>query len=229
MTSHHIITDTDMHATLTAFVQTRKENLCELVQPIQFVNEGVFTSVTRMQTKMRLELPPAEYPSAVEVELRGAWHYPKMTTKDFMPLEPDAAVIILRDARGGALARFRPGTLEEVEDLLSAKVFGMDTLAARLQAFRMAKEREVLLKRKIAEFELRVRTSVPALVDRCDDQIRALARAISLHIQGLEIELMQEDPTAAASALCMSLPAVKAQLQRRLYEALWDECGSAAV
>ena len=194
---------------------------------ISYDNEGVFTSVTRMRTTMRLPVPPPEYPAACNVELRGAWNYPKTTSS--VPLEPDAPVILLRDLHGAALARFKPNTLHEVVEILRNKVFSMDTMAKRLEELRMANEREQALKRKIEDFGARMRVAVPPLIFRCDGHIKALAQAVSDELNRLEVDFVNEDAVAAQSALKLLVPFLRTKLQQRLHDAMWEAHETASV
>jgi dsDNA-binding SOS-regulon protein len=176
-----LLSDSEMRAALTRFMEAHPDLSAG---PIQYVNEGVFTSVARMRTLTPL-VAHCKHDRAATLELRGHWSYPVMMMDDCQLRSPDPPAILVLDRNGGVLARFRPRTAEDAEAILRDHVFDVanverrkaELAAAELESERRAQKEAFLAKRR-AELNVQLRTSVQSAVAKCNKDLRELARRL---------------------------------------------------
>ena len=169
-----MITDSQMHIVLREFAERHKMLLPD--PQIIHIDEGTFTTVTRMRTMMPISIP-TPYPKATTLELRGEWHYPMMMMNDFMPITPDPPMILLRDEEGGVVVRFKPCSIDDATRILHDKVFDLDGAHLRIEQKRAMESKEAFLAVKQKELDNEIQNAIDAAVSKCD--IHALAAMIS--------------------------------------------------
>ena len=181
-----MLTDTDMCFALNRFLETHP---LLVVGPVDFVDEGTFTSVSRMRTLTPL-IQHCKHKGAVTLELRGRWAYPMMMMNDCQPLTADPPTILVRDAMGGVLARFKPQTAEDVATVLRNEVYDVDNLERRkteMEAADRERQRQdrrmTFLMKQRTELNVQLRSAVQSSVARCNEELRALARRLVEQIE----------------------------------------------
>ena len=244
------ITDSHMHATLSAFVLKHP-----YVQkgPISSIDEGTFTTIKRMRTLMPIEGAP-QYANATTIELRGQWHYPVMMMNDCMPIDPDPPTILLRDRSDGVVVRFRPKTIADVERVLEKEVFDVENYQKRMETKRLheaeliearrvkeareianrqateeaARIEEALLAQKRAELDAKLKLAIESAVSDCDDQIKSIAMQLSNKLNISSYELQHNTPpvslfNAFDGGRPYAVQSVSKEIERRVYLALMNE------
>ena len=229
-----LLTDSDMRGALTRFMEARPELSAGA---IEYVNEGVFTSVARMRTLTPL-VPHCKHDRAVKLELRGHWSYPVMMMNDCQLRDPDPPVILVLDAHGGVLARFRPQTVEDVEKILCDQVFdvaNLDKRKAELEVAERERERraqkEAFLQKRRAELNVQLRTSVQSAVARCNKDLRELARQLVAQLNAqparvyADVDEYSEVATLHAfeGGLTQAVQAVSREVERLMHLELMGE------
>ena len=232
--AYPMLTDSEMHSTLDAFMQSHPI----LTQhPIAFIDEGTFTSVKRMRTLMALD-PYGKHARAAKLELRGEWRYPVMMMNDCQLLDPDPPVVIVRDAAENVLARFKPRSLEELSKILRDDVFDMNNLKQRQEEMEQALhnraqllQNQMFLRQKKTELDSQLKLTVHSCVSKCDDELGALAKRLASRLNThstrvySDVDLYKEVRVMHAfdGGLPEAVQLVSREVERLVYLALMEE------
>ena len=223
-----------MHSALTVFIEEHPELA---VGAVEFVDEGTFTSVTRMRTLTPL-VPHCKHDGAVTLELRGKWPYPAVTIGDCHPLDPDPPVILVRDARDAVLARLMPKTMEDVAMLLRDEVYDVGNVERRkVQLVEMEEERarqvqtETFLAQRRMELNVQLRTVVQSTVAKCTNELREIARQLvaQLNTHSTRVYVGFEEysevgaPHAFEGGVPQAMQAVSREVERLMHLELMRE------
>ena len=229
-----MLTDSEMHSALVTFMH---DHSTLTKYPISFINEGTFTSVKRMSTLMALD-SCGKHARAAKLELRGEWRYPVMMMNDCQVLDPDPPVVIVRDAADNLLARFKPGSLEELGKILRDDVFDIDNMKQRQQEIEETKRKkaqllrnQMFLRQKKTELDSQLKTTVASCTSKCDDELRALAKKLASRLNThstrvyYDVDSYKEVKVIQAfdGGLPEAVQTVSREVERLVYLALMDE------
>ena len=176
------MTDTDVRNALLQFIETHRP--LGATAQINFVNEGVYTSVQRMRTFMWM-CPYGKFPKASSLELRGEWHYPMMMMNDRQPVDPDPPVIIVCDEARSVIARFKPQSVEHIHTILRDEVFDIENMQRRkdeiekdaLNKEYQATKKEFLFRHR-TQLDLKLKGVVESSAATCGQDLRVVAKRL---------------------------------------------------
>ena len=166
---------------MCGFLQSHHGQLPYTPASVSFLDEGLFTTVRRMRTVMRVQLP--KYPKAVSIELRGEWRYPFMMMNDCVLRDPDPPSIMLLDGNGRAIHRFFPRHIEEVADILGNELFDVNNYAAQVEKAKKGQERAERMQTRRSKLKDDLRMAVGSVAGQHEVEIRALARALATKLR----------------------------------------------
>jgi len=182
------LTDTEVRDALLQFIETHRP--LGATAQINFVNEGVYTSIQRMRTFMWM-CPYGKFPKAASLELRGEWCHPVMMMNYRLPVDPDPPVIIVRDDAGSVLAQFKPQSAEHIHAILRDEVFDLENMQRRKEDIEKealnkayeAKKKEFLFRQR-ADLDLKLKDVIKSsTAATCGQDLRVVAQRLLARLQ----------------------------------------------